>query len=284
MDVVLIPCYKRPEMLHHCLKHIQNARGSENLYYIFKVDCGFDPEILAVISSFRYRHEVKLEPENDYDLGKLSNNIINGYLYAIEKADQYVFMIETDVMISNDFFKWHYYIQYKQECYASIGSDNKNTKFELTNDHRNYYFGAKDDYQSLGVCFKKERLADLLPHNTAKYYMRPFRYIQSKFPNSRFGKTWVEQAGLIRRIVEQSQLNCVFPDVPRCYHAGFYGKNRGNRMKMTGTLSDKIEQVGRVIYDDSNMQMMAEKPSFYEDSKPVNLTLPDWNKLYLRPI
>src|ERR1039458_9881933 len=48
-DVVLLPCWRRPEFLWHCIDNLSHADGIENIHVIFRPDTGFAPDILDVI-------------------------------------------------------------------------------------------------------------------------------------------------------------------------------------------------------------------------------------------
>ena len=61
-DVVLVPCWRRPEMLWHCIDNICKADGVDSLHIIFRADSGFDPDNLAVIREHACR-AVKRIPE-----------------------------------------------------------------------------------------------------------------------------------------------------------------------------------------------------------------------------
>jgi hypothetical protein len=51
-DVVLIPCWRRPEFLWHCLDNLTRAEGIERMHVIFRADQGHDPAIHQVIADF----------------------------------------------------------------------------------------------------------------------------------------------------------------------------------------------------------------------------------------
>ena len=59
-----------------------------------------------------------------------------------------------------------------------------------------------------------------------RYYSYPSRYCDS------YHKTWIyrgkflEQAGLINRVIHKNALYSLVPEVPRSQHIGWYGKNR----------------------------------------------------------
>jgi hypothetical protein len=68
---------------------------------------------------------------------------------------------------------------------------------------------------------------------------------------------------LIRRIIQQNNYQVIYPDVPRAFHAGYYGKSRGQKPK--GTLEERIKQVKQTAFDPSVMK---------GDSEPILLVNP----------
>lgn len=64
--------------------------------------------------------------------------------------------------------------------------------------------------------------------------------------------------------------------------AGFIGYHRSGRL--TGKLSQRIHEVGRVIYNSETMRQAIEKPEHFADSVPVPLETPAWQSLWHRPL
>jgi hypothetical protein len=64
--------------------------------------------------------------------------------------------------------------------------------------------------------------------------------------------------------------------------AGFIGYHRSGRL--TGKLSQRIHEVGRVIYNSETMRQAIEKPEHFADSLPVPLETPAWQSLWHRPL
>src|ERR1700691_3468058 len=76
-DVVLLPCWRRPEFLWHCLDNIALAEGSADLHLIVSPDTGYSPDILQVVSSFSDRLpncEIRFPPPAPYRRTKQSAN------------------------------------------------------------------------------------------------------------------------------------------------------------------------------------------------------------------
>src|SRR5262249_40143642 len=129
-DVVLIPCWRRPEFLWHCLDNLSQADGIEELHVLFRADTGFDPQLRTVTAEFCpgfASHEVNTPVPCPYKRTKQSANLLGGYLMAAASSSRYVFMIEEDVMVARDFLRWHYAVQAAQpRLFCSIGARNTN--------------------------------------------------------------------------------------------------------------------------------------------------------------
>jgi hypothetical protein len=287
-DVVLIPCWRRPEFLWHCLENLTQAEGSERLHVIFRPDHGHDPLIHEVIGEFRPKlasSEVDVPPRCPYRRTKQSANLLTGYLLAAARARAYVFMIEEDIIVARDFFRWHYAVQAAEpQLFCSLATRNTNRAVPVSNDPQLYY-RTTFDYCSLGVCFARQVVARLIaPHVRRQYFEDPSRYCAQHFPASRVGAGYVEQDGLIRRIQEAQgeRAPIAYPYRPRAFHAGFIGYHRSGRLQ--GKLAARIQQVGGIIYNSETMRQAIENPEHIADSIPIPLDTPPWQTLRLSPL
>jgi hypothetical protein len=72
-DVLIIPCWRRPEFLWHCLDNLRRAEGIGDLHVLFRPDRGHDPRIHDVIDEFGPQlasYEVDVPPRCPYRRGK----------------------------------------------------------------------------------------------------------------------------------------------------------------------------------------------------------------------
>lgn len=288
MDVVLIPCFRRPELLFHCLKNIQAAHGADEHHYIFRFDFGHSPELddALRLAEFTFSHQVARTPKCNYQVAKQSFSLLTGYHLALSHSfrPERVYLIEEDVMIATDFFRWHQEVHAQRpDVFCSIGVVNPNRKVQ--EGARDEFYLTTEDYCSLGVCFPANVLKNyILQWATTKYYNNPIDFCQRNFKGSPFGQSYAEQDGLIRRIQWQAgmAMPIAYPYQGRAYHAGYYGYNRGRGPD--GSLVDRIAKVRDVIYSDEAMRTFAKHPSWYEDSKPINLKAEPWQSLCLNPL
>lgn len=284
MNTVLIPAWRRPEMLFHCLENIKRAPGAEAYHYIFRFDKGYDPALHEVIAGFPFSHQVSLASAIKYrEISKQSHNLLQGYALAAQLADDLVIMVEEDVMVATDFFAYHEAVhEAHPDLFCSIAVANPNRSIQDAGGHDAYYL-SDGDYCSLGVAFRKRVILErILPHATDAYYANPEGYCRRHFPGSPIGHAFVEQDGLIRRI-QMAQLDPIaYPWQAKAYHAGLYGKNRGTGPQ--GTWRERLKYVTEVIYSDEAMRTFARHPEWYEDSKPINLSATPWQSLHLQPL
>lgn len=282
MNICIIPCFDRPEFLTLCLERIAMADHYNEIKYLFAVDFGYNKEIEKVIAAFPATHkEIYFTNRSSFGITKQSLNVLNAYRMAAEQTDGLIFMIEEDVMIANDFFVWHELVHARDiVLFCSIATANNNRKVKTTNNLEQFYV-TTGDYQSLGVCFPAEAIQKLIvEHINGDYFRSPMKYCKTLFPKSSIGEAFCEQDGLIRRIEEAERIGIAFPHVPRAFHAGFYGKNRGRRI--SGSFQQRLDTVRSIIFNDQEMQRVNGKNiHLYQDSKPVNLDNPYLRLAYL---
>ena len=274
-DVVLVPCWRRPEMLWHCLDNLARADGVDQMHVVFRPDHGYDPDTIAVIRSFSDRlrsYEITPAVACPYRRTRLSSNILVGYLYAASIARSHVYMVEEDIMVGRDFFHWHQDVQsQRSNLFCSIAVRNHNRDVALPDDPDGYYLSS-GDYCSWGVCFHRRVITNLIaPHLNIPYLSHPKRYLRRQFANSQVGLGYVEQAGLIRRIQEFSGRKIAYPTAPRAFHGGFYGRNRAGGVE--GALTERVDQLAQVIYNPIAMRQAALTEQYADDSEPVPLDI-----------
>lgn len=284
MNTVLIPCWRRPEMLWHCLANIKRAHGSDAYHYIFRMDKGYDPALHEVIEGFPFSYQISEAGPTKYrEISKQSHNLLQGYALAAQLSDGLVIMIEEDVMVATDFFGYHEAVHESEPgLFCSIAVANPNRTMQDSGPRDAYYI-SDGDYCSLGVAFKRDVLQQLIaPHACADYFTNPEGYCRKHFLGSPIGHSYVEQDGLIRRIQMRQSRPIAYPWQAKAYHAGLYGKNRGGGP--TGTWRQRLQYVTDIIYSDEAMRTFAKHPEWYEDSKPINLNAEPWETLKLQPL
>lgn len=281
MDTLLIPCWRRPEFLHHCLSNLVATGELDSVHVIFKPDTGHSRETIEMIE----RWEPKLPsweiasalPARNRQT-KQSLNVLSGYLYAASLSNGLVFMVEEDIMVGRDFFRFHRALHYAEPgLFCSLSPRNHNRTIPAITRSDAYYL-SHGDFCSWGTCFRREVILEMIaPHVNEEYLARPQSYCAATWPDSIVNRGHIEQDGLIRRIQDASDRPTAYPHVPRAFHAGWYGYNRADRIG--GRLEQRIEKVGSTIYDPAAMRKACLNEQYFNDSRPEALELDTWTRL-----
>jgi len=276
-DIVVLPCWRRPEFLWHCLDNLTRAEGIGDVHVLFRPDTGFAPENLQVIDSFADRltsFQISRPAPCPYRRTKQSANLLLGYLHAAAETTRYVYLVEEDTMVARDFFRWHRAVHAAAgPLFCSIAARNPNRSVSVPDDPEGYYLSS-GDFAATGVCFDRQQLQNLVaPHVNLGYLRSPKQYLRRQFPSSAVGLGFVEQDGLLRRIQERSHIPIAFPCVPRAYDAGFYGYNRPGGSE--GSLHQRVHGLAATIYSAEALRAAA-GPGFREICVPVNLQPRPW--------
>ena len=270
-DVVITPLFKRPEYLKVWIEVLKKVDCAEEHFYIFCEDYGYDQTHDFILKSFPFEFGVVKTPRTNYRLTKQSYNVLNGLMVGAKHSDNLVYYIEEDIFLAKDFFRFHREVQ-KEDLFCSIGTKNNNSQFDVTDNQDYYYLSDRGDYQSLGSCFNREiLLKQVAPHFTNDYFKNPVEYCTRHFPLSSIGKFFVEQDGLIRRILEKSKMFTAFPHVPRGFHGGIYGYNRRDDSINKLKFEEKVNKIKEVAFSKTNLKNYVKHPEYYTDSEPCRL-------------
>lgn len=274
MDVVLIIAWNRAEYLTLCLEQIATNKDFKNKHYLLNLDHGYRKDNESVFVEWckenNLRYSVNHIPPTPYKVTKQSYAVFSGYQLAHTMSDRYIYMIEDDIMVSDRFFEWHEKAQ-KLNPFCSIATTSNNTKTpEGTYDD----YIELNSYQSLGVCWYKDSLNEVLDLITDDYYKNPIQFIRRNFPNSDINVNFCEQDGVINRMARSRKV--IYPLKGYAYHSGIYGYHRSGK-KITGTLDEKVVRLRQIIFNPDAMKKFildaGDPVSFYEDSKPIPLQI-----------
>ena len=163
-DVVVVPCWRRPEFLWHCLDNLTRAAGIGSVHVLFRPDTGSSPDNLEVIQSFADRlssFEVQAADPCPFRRTKPSANFLLGLLHAAATSKQLVFLVEEDIMVGRDFFRWHRAVHVAAgPLFCSIPVKNPNRMLTLPDEPEAYYLSSGDSCSN-GMCFDKHVLQSL---------------------------------------------------------------------------------------------------------------------------
>lgn len=285
-DIVIMPSYFRPEYIALALEYLAAADGAqEKEVWVGQDrhtnDAGYQlqelPLVKQVVNAYILSGKFKAvryieHPATPY-IGNPSN-FLDLYAEAFLAPDvRYVYLVEDDVLVSKDFFRWHEAIQEREDLFVSVGWHCvRNPEVKASTDPTEYITSFRD-YSSIGVCWKREKLAPLVSHARTEYYRDMAGYLRTAFPGSPVpAGQWTEQAGVITRLLHETGDRLVaWPSLRRCSHVGVSGYHRPRGHRFTGGLGERVEAL-RAAVSDTRIQGMSK--DFVDDIEPVTVPGP----------
>jgi hypothetical protein len=204
-----------------------------------------------------------------------SRSMLASLDWAVKMGAERIYMIEEDVLVSMDFFRWHRHAQ-EMGFPLTVGYALPGDK-RVSEDADPTLCIACSRSHSIGVCFSRNLALKLLEHNTPDYYHSFYTmdlYLKKYFREYP-GKDDLQWDGLLRRIFWRDKLKALYPLKPRAYHCGWYGLNRDEKDPWPDMpLDRKTMKVGEVIFDHEKLQQMS---GGKEDCTVYNLTEKPWD-------
>jgi hypothetical protein len=252
-SIVIIPTFDRPEFLALCLEHLKAAEITNDTQVWLCEDIHADKpkhfttewEMLAVVREFEAAF--RTQAQNEYKtlfryIGRKSHstygnsyNVLSALCEAALVPDiDLVYLIEDDVLITKDFFKWNELVHLKYSPWASCAGPilgslnfpmNGPEAFDNNGDVHAVHQSHSGAYLSWATCFSKTAL-------------RKFATWTPQFDTFGPGQ---EQDILIQRMLTREKLTTIFPYVPRAYHMGWYSYHLLGGLKPTGTLPERTQ-------------------------------------------
>lgn len=225
--VVIVPCWQRPAFLAAALRLIERARQADRAHYMFAVDRGADSAIPDVLASFKFSDYSVVTRKHKYSGN--SFNVLEAYKDASERLgpEDLIYLIEEDIFIAEDFFEFHVDAHSVDPAafFVSACRGQRKISPSLTESPQLIY--RSSHYQSLGVSMKARSVSRFVKHARSSYYKDMVAYCAKKLADDQLPSWAAEQDGVIHRVVRKLGSYGLFPVVPRAYHAGFSGYNRG---------------------------------------------------------
>jgi hypothetical protein len=290
MNTIAITAFRRPELVK--IQFNQLLKDPEELkkyrVHLF-LDYGFDPDIYKVISWFKqYHREIKLTLRSQIDAKRSPMpaffNIMESYYTAAEESDEFVIIMEEDIIVTND------YLKFNRLCYEQFLSKydrifcichKRRPDTELVGDPE-ILIG---DYQLTSPsCMSVQTIKNTIYHhiNNPLFFTNPIHYNSIFFPKSKNKPNiHIHHDGQIERIAEKNNMYSLKPDQARSMHVGVGGQHdRGASLKITGTLNEKVAKYYELISLGSQ-ELRKYVASFKDDIVVVPLDITPYNKLYL---
>lgn len=264
MEIVIVPVWRRPAFLLATLRRLFLADDG-CLEYWLALDRGFDPQVARIAQNFVYQMGGRAQiRQRAHAFKGNSYHVLQCYIEALQHNPDLIHLVEEDVLVGVDYFDFH------RSAHKLIGdafavSLCRNQNYETDPEPIPDAVYTVSQYQSIGVSFKPEKLALILPHVTHAYFRDPVNYCRRRWPNTRIRPANAEQDGLINRIVEEGNFPVVYAARPRAYHAGFVGYHR-NGAELSGTFEEQANKILAMSTEDLNAAAHS-----YHDHQAVNL-------------
>lgn len=276
-EIVIVPAWRRPEMLYATLHRLALADDGAQQYRIV-LDRGCSRPAVAVARDFAagMPATVTLRPQHPYRGN--SYNVLTAYAQALNEQPDLIYLVEEDVFVARDFFTASRAAH--MLCPQALAvSAARNQALTVSEDPEQdpHAVWLHPSYQSLAVSWRPAQLQRLLPHAVPPYWGDPVGYCARTWPASTIPAGHAEQDGLINRVREHAGLCTAYLAMPRAYHAGFYGYNRAGRRLVGG-----IETVAHRLLTMTAQQLNAHARS-YPDHTVVDLDAPRPTPCTLRP-
>lgn len=212
-----------------------------------------------VLDHYQGKLPIKFTRRRQHNFEGNSMNVLEAYKDAYNLEDvRFVYLVEDDVLVQPDFFAWHEAVQSAGDFMCSVAYRcirNIEARRDVANPSA--YFTSARDYASVGVCWRREKLAPVVEHATTEYYKDLGAYIARVFAGNRFEADFGEQDGLIMRCMWTTGGIVAWPYVPRAFHMGWYGYHRPDGKRPDGLLNDKISALRATIYEKEKIQTVS---------------------------
>lgn len=251
-ELVIVTAWKRPDFLSAALQRLLAADDGRQRYWI-SLDRLHARECAMVAVQFTRRlgGRATIRRRTHRHKGN-SYNVLTSYREAVSVAPDLVHLVEEDVFVGTDYFEFHRQAhQLVPDAFAVSACRNQQFPPDVNPPDEQDAVYPHLSYQSLGVSFRLEPLAQVVQHAQHGYFARPVAYCAQKWPHSAINPNHAEQDGLIHRMIEASGRPTVYPFSPRAYHAGFVGYHRKGSGPV-GTVEDRAAYLLRMTTDELN--------------------------------
>ena len=231
---VVIPTCKRPEFLALTLEKLSRTRESESADVRIFLDSA-SPERLAEVEYVRdtYLPVAEIFQSHTHVVAPSGTwNILNSLKAGYETGAEYVFLVEEDVMVYPKFFQTHLEMQASGDYFVTCG--------------RRYGRMPIDFYSNPGTCYRREKLAHVIPHINMQYFADLPGYLNRHFPG--MDDLGTLDDGLIRHIMRSVRGKALCPETPIAAHQGFHNYNRLEPwLNREGDIQERIARLRNII-------------------------------------
>jgi len=245
---VLVPAWRRPDMLHACLSRLEVAASSD-VSVVVSLDRDYDPDCRTVAEIFSRRFaSIYLREMNPHSYRGNSYNVVSGIADCLKMGGNLLHIVEDDVFVSRGYFRFHEAMhEAAPNAFAVSACRNQN---QIKPVEAAAYLHPS--YQSLGVSMRPGIAEKVAEHDTPLYYGNMVGYCSKVFTGSIIPPGHAEQDGLINRIREARNGRTVYANQPRAFHAGFHGYNRPGTQLTEGTVAERAARILAMTSEEMN--------------------------------
>lgn len=245
---VLVPAWRRPDMLHACLTRLEMA-ATRDVTVVVSLDRDFDPGCRAVAEEFSRRFQsIYLREMHRHTYRGNSYNIVSGLRDCMRINGDLLHIVEDDILVARGYFAFHEAMhRVAPGAFAVSACRNQNL---ITPRPDAAYLHPS--YQSLGVSMKRGIADRVTTHDGPGYYADMVAYCRKMFPGTIIPAGHAEQDGLINRIRESLGGRTVYAANPRAFHAGFNGYNRPGTALTEGTVEERSRRILSMSSEEMN--------------------------------
>jgi len=283
-DIILVTTYLRPEFLYLCLEYLSKTdptatpkefwvcadnRPEDTFTWSFVLRWQAD-----VLKKWSGILPIKFISGSPHSYCGNSYNTLESYKRAYNEPDvRYVYLVEDDVLVTPDFFKWHEAAaEAEPNSFCSIAYRCRRNKKIIPNvSDPAAYFTSLRDFASIGVRWSRETISWFKDHACPAYYGNMATYIRSKMFTESLGGDFSEQDGLIERVMLRLRRPAVWAYVPRAFHLGWYGYHRSNGQRPNGVLEGKVSAIRDIIIDPEKVRKECKD---FNDIEPYPVSTP----------
>lgn len=281
-DLVIVTTYRRPEYLYVCLEALLAAGAADKEIWVVQdnhvgdrnseqVDLDMSFVVGVFAPKFLFFKWVRRRPHTY--VGN-SYSVLDAYSVALRSKFRFIYLVEDDIFVNDDFFKWHEAVQAAGDYFCTVARI-ACKQFNPSEADAGAYYVSNSLYSSLGVCWRRENLSKVARHANVNFYKDALGYVKSNFSPSLLGPAFTEQDGLIRRVIMSSEekLLVAFPAIRRANHIGVTGYHRSRGIPFTGSIGQKIDTLKGSLQDGS-LKLLSKDHLDLDDIDTVEPTVP----------
>ena len=222
-EVVIVPTYKREELLHCCLRRVREQ--DERMPILVFSDRGeITPNLQGIC--YQFAADLIVQPTHEYYGNTFSAGEALRFAYLC--GYEVIHYLEDDTFIRSGFFDWTRKVHSDfDNIFCSCGWTFN--RFAPIVDET--YFASWIYIPQFTITRKMLELA--LPHLNPLYYARMKKYISRNFAGNPLQSVHpqaiqhYELDGLLQRVMMESKLQVAWNSIAKVEHMGFAGYNRG---------------------------------------------------------